>query len=277
VEIAVRHPCETVDTQQPEDMTEQLKTAAEQTAPRAKLLDLSLTQLIAGSLAAATAAALGSRLGVVGTITGAAVGSVISAVTASVYVTSMRRARGVLRWHKVSTRQNGAPASAIQPSAHQLPPTEFLTATQANALEGPPLRSSAHERPLRRQILGSAAAVFALATAFLLGLQLASGADLTGTSIGTRPPAAQGDSPRRDVADPDPSPTDLPVATSTAPASTDPDDPDTGPPTELPETPGPTVTSPPAGPSPSDSPTTPTEPSDPGQPIPSVSPTTGTN
>ena len=36
------------------------------TRARAKLLDLSLTQLLGGSMAAATAAALGSRLGVVG-------------------------------------------------------------------------------------------------------------------------------------------------------------------------------------------------------------------
>ena len=41
--------------------------------PRSKLFDLSLTQLLGGSMAAATAAALGSRLGVVGTIAGAAV------------------------------------------------------------------------------------------------------------------------------------------------------------------------------------------------------------
>ena len=51
--------------------------------PRAKLLDLSLTQLLGGSMAAATAAALGSRLGVVGTIAGAAVLSVVSAIAAT--------------------------------------------------------------------------------------------------------------------------------------------------------------------------------------------------
>ena len=44
-------------------------------------------------MAAATAAALGSRLGVVGTIAGAAVLSVVSAIAASLYTTSMARAK----------------------------------------------------------------------------------------------------------------------------------------------------------------------------------------
>ena len=64
--------------------------------PRTKLLDLSLTQLLGGSMAAATAAALGSRLGVVGTIAGAAVLSVVSAIAASLYTNSMSRARDIV-------------------------------------------------------------------------------------------------------------------------------------------------------------------------------------
>jgi len=47
---------------------------------RKPFLDLSATQLIGGSLAAATAAALGSRLGVVGTIVGAALVSPLGSV-----------------------------------------------------------------------------------------------------------------------------------------------------------------------------------------------------
>ena len=74
-------------------MTEQLNTEAAPPAPRAKLLDLSLTQLTAGSFAAATAAFLGSRVGWVGTITGAALGSVVSAVASSLYTASMTRAK----------------------------------------------------------------------------------------------------------------------------------------------------------------------------------------
>lgn len=64
-----------------------------ESASKPKRLDLSLTQIIGGSLAAATAAGLGSTLGVAGTIVGAAVFSVISAVAASIYTASLRHTR----------------------------------------------------------------------------------------------------------------------------------------------------------------------------------------
>jgi hypothetical protein len=248
-------------------MTEQLKTEAQQPTPRAKLLDLSLTQIIASSLAAATAAALGSRLGVVGTITGAAVGSVISAVAASVYVTSMTRARSVLQWQKMSTRLNTGsaqnvpvPLSPLTSSAQEVPPR-----FPSNAQEVPPR--------LGQRWLGSAAAVFALATAFLLGIQLASGTDVTGTSIGTRPPAAQGEKSPRDVTvEQEAPPTGTPVPSSTAPAVDEPEAPVTE--TAEPTAPGPPTTTPPAEPSPVESVPTPAEPTDATQPPASRTPTT---
>jgi hypothetical protein len=61
--------------------------------PERKRLDLSLSQTVGGSLAAATAAYLGSRLGVVGTIVGAAVVSVMSALAGVLYTNSLRRTR----------------------------------------------------------------------------------------------------------------------------------------------------------------------------------------
>lgn len=51
------------------------------TQPRT--IDLSLPQIIGGSVAAATAAALSTRVGLAGTIAGAAFASVISAVVAA--------------------------------------------------------------------------------------------------------------------------------------------------------------------------------------------------
>lgn len=70
---------------------------SDENTPRKPFLDLSLTQLIGGSAAAATAAALGSRLGLVGTIVGAGVVSVISAIAGAVYTQSLRRTQEMIR------------------------------------------------------------------------------------------------------------------------------------------------------------------------------------
>ncbi|MGO4604236.1 hypothetical protein [Terrabacter sp. 2YAF2] len=139
--------------------------AESQPHPRSgfKLLDLSLTQLLGGSMAAATAAALGSRLGVVGTIAGAAVLSVVSAIAAHVYTTSMARAKDAV----VLVRSRRG----------------------ADTLQMEVVRERwwrRADRTTTRRVLATTAAVFAVAAAFLTGLQLATGAQVTGTTLGGR-------------------------------------------------------------------------------------------
>ncbi|EWT01760.1 hypothetical protein N865_07730 [Intrasporangium oryzae NRRL B-24470] len=158
---ATTHSTETTRTAEPQSL--------QPPAPRTRILDLSLTQLIGSSLAAATAAGLGSRLGVVGTIAGAAVGSVITAVAASVYTTSMNRAREALLAARALGRRDGV--------VPWLDRWRLPDQTQA------------------RRLLATAGVVFLVAAAFLTGLQLATGASVTGTSIGTRAQAA----PAREV------------------------------------------------------------------------------
>lgn len=246
-----------------QDMSEQLKTEPVQSIPRATVLDLSLTQLIAGSLAAATAAALGSRLGILGTISGAAIGSVVSAIASHLYTTSMTRARAALQWQKAHTRRSEAPLGVVAASP----------ASSSAQFEPSPRRSRAQIRPAPhgRRLLAGAAAVFALATTFLLGLQLASGTDVTGTSLGDRQAAAQPDPPgepdpgrRADPAAADPAPTatptDVPATPSSRVVTTGPGAPPTGIGTDPSAPPGPVVTTPPEQPSPSDSPPTTTTP-----------------
>jgi len=251
--LFVRRSGETAIRNPHQDMSEQLKTEPVPSTPRATLLDLSLTQLIAGSMAAATAAALGSRLGVVGTITGAAVGSVVSAVASSLYRASMMRARAALQWQRAHTRRSRAPLRGGPTTPHS-----------SSVQFAPPHHG--------RRVLAGATAVFALATTFLLGLQLASGTDVTGTSLGDRQAAAQADPPRQPdperqavpaAADPAPTgtPTDVPVTPSSPATTTGPGAPPTGigtDPPGPPAPPGPVVTTPPEEPSPSDTPTTPT-------------------
>src|SRR3712207_1857698 len=60
-------------------------------------LDLSLTQVLGGALAAMTAAAIGSRVGAGGTLLGAALASVIAAVAGALYTASLRRTRETVR------------------------------------------------------------------------------------------------------------------------------------------------------------------------------------
>ena len=156
-------------------------------ATRAKLLDLSLTQLLGGSMAAATAAALGSRLGVMGTIVGAAVGSVVTAVAASIYTTSMSRAREAV-----------AAARAYSRGLDETPRPEWWRRPDTAAT---------------RRILVTTGAIFAIAAAFLTGLQLATGAPVTGTDLGSRS-AAAGTTDRSSTGV-DPA-ADQPVATTTS-------------------------------------------------------------
>ncbi|MGO4597754.1 hypothetical protein [Terrabacter sp. 2RAF25] len=137
------------------------------TESRSKLLDLSLTQLLGGSMAAATAAALGSRLGVVGTIAGAAVLSVVSAIAGTIYTNSMARAREVVVL--VRSRRDVALGR----------PGLTLPARVRQGWTRP-------DRATARRALATTGAVFALAAAFLAGLQLATGAPVTGTNLGGR-------------------------------------------------------------------------------------------
>ncbi|MER7070995.1 hypothetical protein [Terrabacter sp. NPDC000476] len=201
-------------------MTEQNPSLPD-TRPRAKLLDLSLTQLLGGSMAAATAAALGSRLGVVGTIAGAAVLSVISAVAASLYTGSMARAREVVVLVR-NRRGELEPATADEPRWSPAP---------RQRLRRP-------DRATTRRILATTGAVFALAAAFVTGLQLTTGAQVTGTSIGGRAVAGSGEGTtgRSDgsggPASPATATTPATTATTTTPAV--PDTPATTPSTDLP-------------------------------------------
>ena len=133
------------------------------TPSKVKLLDLSLTQLVGGSMAAATAAALGSRLGVVGTITGAAVLSVVSAIAANLYTTSMARAKDAVVLVRSRRGADGLQVEVVRERWWRRP-----------------------DRTTTRRVLATTVAVFAVAAAFLTGLQLATGAQVTGTNLGGR-------------------------------------------------------------------------------------------
>lgn len=174
----------------------------EAAVPKARLLDLSLTQVLGGSLAAATAAFLGSRLGVVGTIAGASVGSVITATAANLYTNSMHRARDAVLATKVaraglvaSTPQNLTTTSPTLPHLLDAPaqsgaePFGSNPATSGGGGPSVPSPSRSDSEPQRlgwRSIAVTASVLFAVAAAFLTGVQLTTGTPVTGTDLGSR-------------------------------------------------------------------------------------------
>ncbi|WP_374969669.1 hypothetical protein [Terrabacter sp. BE26] len=214
--------------------------------PRKKLLDLSLNQLLAGSMAAATAAALGSRLGVAGTITGAAVLSIVSAIAANVYTNSMARARDAV---VVVRSRRLADGRVVQVA------TEKVATPRDDAREGS-WRQRLDKATVRRLLL-MAGAVFAIAAVVITVLQLTTGAQVTGTDIGTRTSVSNVPSPgsphggrvpthsgQTPVTTPPTSEPATGPTTTSQPATT----PDTPLGTTGPDTPAPSVTSPGAAP-----------------------------
>ena len=201
-------------------------------------LDLSVTQIVGGALAAMTAAALGSRLSVAGTIAGAALASIIAAVAGALYTASLRRTRDKVRsvWTGAA---NGTPTRVEVV-------TEDAARAEADAAAAPPLEVSPEPvlvRPestpewwrsgrLWKRILVGALATFALAAGAVTGLELVSGQALSGGSGTTfeqvrepRPDTSTGDqrepseSPSEEASEsPDPS-TEASSEPSTTPSS----------------------------------------------------------
>lgn len=71
---------------------------------RTRTVDLSVPQLVGGSVAAATAAALSDRLGLLGTIVGAALASVVSAVVAAALAGWLHQARDLAVRRETATQ-----------------------------------------------------------------------------------------------------------------------------------------------------------------------------
>ncbi len=194
---------------------------------RARVLDLSLAQVLGGSFAAATASAAGSRLGVVGTISGAAVISVVASVASAFYTTSLRHTGR----HVSSVLRRGAGPTVTRGPAGPQP-----------AGRGPDIR----------RLLAGAAVVFALAALAVTGVELVTGRSLdggtgttlsrtvrgaTGAGVGPAVTGPEGRSGRGAALTPstDPTPTvtpsqtPTPTATPSAPASPDASAPAAGP------------------------------------------------
>jgi hypothetical protein len=87
----------------------------------APALDLSVTKIAGGALAAVTTAVAASFLGVSGTLTGAAFGSIVSSVAAALYAASLKTAHTRIRSTRTVITRSGAAASGDPQDPSNLP------------------------------------------------------------------------------------------------------------------------------------------------------------
>jgi len=227
------------------------------TNTRKSFLDLSLTQVIGGSLAAATAAALGSRLGVVGTIVGAMLVSVVSAVAGALYTQSLRRTQEMVRARELLSareRVQRVSARARRPTLRDAsnPDTQVI----GEAVDD--VTPSIWSRVTWKAVAATAGVFFLITAVVVTGTELLTGRSLDGnhrTTVSDVLTGRAATTPTRKA--PASTPTPTPTPSSTPSGSSSPV------PTVPTPTPSPTVPTPSA--SPTDLPT--------GSPSPSVTPT----
>ena len=148
---------------------------------RKPFLDLSATQLIGGSLAAATAAALGSRLGVVGTIAGAALVSVVSAVAGALYTQSLRRTPELIRAREtLGARERLALVGAVarRPTLRDEPHSDTQEIEAAVEDATPSIWS----RVTWKGVAATAGVFFVITALVITGTELLTGQSLDGSS-----------------------------------------------------------------------------------------------
>jgi hypothetical protein len=161
------------------DPREDHQEAGTDESAKKRLIDLSLTQVLAGALAAMTAAAIGSRLGAAGTIIGAAAASVVAAVAGAVYTASLRHTHEKVRtvW---SGRWNSGTPGTVELVSDRADATAATARPQHTASTRPErLFSSGVRLPWKRALAGALLA-FGIAAAVLTGFELISGRALSG-------------------------------------------------------------------------------------------------
>jgi hypothetical protein len=142
-------------------------------------LDLSLTQIVGGALAAMTAAALGAKLSAAGTVVAAALASIIAAVAGTLYTASLRRTSDKVK----TVFWTGQPNEVEEPTVMEiLPDSEGHIAGQRSHLVAPePVDPPPDRRKLNwKRVVVAALATFGIAAVSLTVFELATGHALSG-------------------------------------------------------------------------------------------------
>jgi hypothetical protein len=143
-------------------------------------LDLSVTQVVGGALAAMTAAALGSQLSAAGTLVSAALASIVAAVAGALYTASIRRTR-----EKVKTVfYTGQPNEVDEPTVIDIVADSegHIKGQRSHLVEPEPDRSPRGPRPKLnwKRVVVVALAIFGIAAVSLTAFELATGRALSG-------------------------------------------------------------------------------------------------
>ena len=218
------------DLRAPNNPNPNSSTTSDPVEEKKKVLDLSLTQVAGGALAAMTAAALGSTLGVAGTIAGAALASIVAGVAGSLYTASLRTGREKVRtvFRGQSTDAASAPPAPVDPattfsasatSARPLEETQVIPAWDPLPLEKPARNKRARAPFPWKRAVAVSLSVFALAAVLITGYERVSGQPLSGGTGTTVSRVGNDASSGSDDGDTKPSPSATPSSSDTPSAS----------------------------------------------------------
>lgn len=147
---------------------------------RGLLEDLSVSQVLAGALAAVTSVALSSRIGIAGSLIGVAAASVVSTVASQLYRGMLRRANDKIR--ELASSDGEQPGTGGQnPYGLDKPPlahgqaAEPATSTTSARIAPAALRAEAHRRrqqTIHRRVMAAAVVSSLVAVAISAGVVL---------------------------------------------------------------------------------------------------------
>ena len=184
-------------------------------------LDLSVTQIVGGALAAMTAAALGSQLSVAGTVVGAALASIITAVAGSLYAVSIRRTGDKVK----TVFYTKEPNEVDEPTVMEIvSDREGHIAGQRSHLVAPepePGPSPGQRRPKLnwKRVAVAALAAFGIAAVSLTAVELVTGHALSGGDGTTFQQVSEGRSERGSDTKKEKAPSEKPTKEATSAAT----------------------------------------------------------
>jgi hypothetical protein len=188
--------------------------------PKAKALDLSVTQIVGGALAAMTAAALGAQLSAAGTLVGAALASIIAAVGGSLYTASIRRTRDKVK----TVFWTGQPNEVDEPTVidivaddegHITGQRSHLVAPEPSGEPSPPRRPKLNWK----RVAVAALAAFGIAAVALTTFELVTGHALSGGEGTTIQQVREGGTAEKEPDTKKKAPSEKPTKEATAEAS----------------------------------------------------------